>query len=153
MNSHEKLIAALTSIGVDTTTRGGRDVLHAVDQIIGETLQAKIKEGADTVIARERNNAWRQLREITKSLDGDVEEYIEYGFSYGDEPPRAYTFTPYYDTAMSELSTRKTVHGTSMGEIRLRQRRNVMTSSPWIDAVRPPWNPLIDESQSNSKPS
>lgn len=144
MNNHEKLVESLNALGIDTETYDGRRILDAVHKIVGETLKAKIKEGSDAVIARERNNAWRQLREITKSLDGDVEEYIEYGISYGDEPPRLHTFTPYYDIAMSDLTSRIAIHGTQMGEIRLRQRRNVMKSSPWSDAVRPAWNEAID---------
>lgn len=148
MTSREKLLDSLNAIGVDHETYEGRRVIEAAYVIIEETLQAKIKEGSDAVIAQERNNAWRQLRDVTKSLDGDVEEFIEYGISYGDELPRLHTFTPYYDVAMSDLANRINMHGTDMGQIRLMSRRNVMNSSPWSDAVRPAWNDVIDAAAS-----
>ena len=144
MNSNEKLIESLNALGVDTETFEGSRILKAAHVIIEETLGAKIKEGIDALIARERNNAWRQLRETTQSLDGDVEEFIEYGISYGDEPPRFRTLTPFYDVAMSDLANRINVHGRAMGPIRLMQRRTVMNSSPWSEAVRPAWNDNID---------
>ena len=144
MNSNEILLESLNALGVDTGTYAGRRVLEAAYVIIEETLQAKIKDGIDTVISRERDNAWRELRKVTKSLNGDVEEFIEYGISYGDELPRFRTLTPYCDVAMSDLANRINVHGRAMGQIRLMSRRTVMNSSPWSDAVRPAWNDVID---------
>ena len=62
MTNREKLLESLNAIGVDHETYEGRRVLEAAYVIIEETLQAKIKEGIDAVITRERNNARHPIR-------------------------------------------------------------------------------------------
>jgi allophanate hydrolase subunit 1 len=135
----ENIVTTLPNLAKRTVS----NVVDQVAKVVEAQAQELFVQYRDQFIADEAARRVREIRAIEMSEEGDREEYIEYGISYRDEAPRARTFTPYYDDAMRDVAHRLDVHP-DMGPITVKQRRNQLISSPWTDAKRPEFNPVID---------
>ena len=82
-------------------------------------------------------------------MTGASEQFIEYGVSYRNEPPRQGSWTPDYERAAADAAWRDGVHGKELGPISVKQRVTTITSTPWSAAVRPVVEPLAHQDESS----